>query len=253
MIAELTTIRDLEQETIFDVIGRMEVLLEFFIRNPKYHNLVPFLETYYLITKSVAERSVEKKNYFIDRRGVEKLDVYFASLYFRPLKEFLLRGKCITPWKSYFEYCKHETGIPFVQMLLGINAHINTDLYASLVRLKYVEKKDYLLINKILAEEIPVIMKFLAFTDRDIYGLGSLIFKKFIRHEFKDVIVHWRGVAWQNYRKSRGAGSANRQKAAAAQTEDIAGKLVDIFHDIGKFKHITIVPSRLHDLTVKIN
>ncbi|MDP3741669.1 MAG: DUF5995 family protein, partial [bacterium] len=176
-LTKILTIKDLQRETIFDIVGRMKVLLEFFKRNPRHKNLVPFLKTYYLITKSVAERRLERKKYFADTTGLDRLDAHFADLYFRPLREYLLRGKMKKPWQTYFKYCERKDGIPFVQMLLGINAHINSDLLTSIVDLKYGNRKDFLTINIILKEEIPDVMKFLVRVDHDLYGLGVLVFR----------------------------------------------------------------------------
>lgn len=177
-LLEALTIRKPRAESIYSIVGRMKVLLEYLERHRSLRNLIPFLETYYVITKTVAERRLEKKDTFKDIQQLEKLDIYFAQLYFEPIKKFLLNSTRLKPWQTYLNYCE-KPGIPFLQMLLGINAHINGDLFTSLVKLKYREKSDYWKINKILEEEIPVIMKFLAYVDHDVYGLGGVIFKNF--------------------------------------------------------------------------
>src|SRR3989344_5488294 len=191
-VSRLLSIADVEGGDIYDVIGRMKVLLEFFKRNQEYKNLTPFLKTYHLITKSVAERSLEHDDFFKNFDSLNHMDVYFANLYFRPLKYYLVNNRMVRPWQTYFKYCQREDGIPFLQMLLGINAHINSDLLISVLVLRYRNKSDFLKINKILKEEISDVMKFLAFVDHDLYGYGALVFRKFVLHEFKNVIVAWR-------------------------------------------------------------
>ena len=125
---QVLQIKDLKSETIFDVIGRMEVLLEYFKSKPRHKNLVPFLETYYLITKAVAEKQLKHPKFFRDPKSLGKLDVDFANLYFKPLKIYLETGRTVKPWQKYFEYCEQKNGLPFLQMFLGMNAHINADL-----------------------------------------------------------------------------------------------------------------------------
>src|SRR3989338_3885961 len=112
-------------------IGEVAVRLYHYTQK-QYKNLVPFLETYYLITKSVADKQFSSKSFFAKPGQLSKLDVYFASLYFIPLKSYLESGKKVKPWKIYFDYCERKDGIPFVQMFLGINAHINADLSSSI-------------------------------------------------------------------------------------------------------------------------
>ncbi len=251
ILANLLTISNPEKETIFDVIGRMKVLLEFFKRNSKHKNLVPFLKTYYLITKSVAERSVEHSYYFRNLRLMHELDIYFANLYFAPLKNFLIEGRLHKPWQTYFAYCRRQDGIPFVQMLLGINAHINSDLLTTIVNLHYHERADFLTINQILKEEIPDVMRFLAYVDHDVYGFGALIFKRFILREFRNTIVAWRQQVWknaqivdkQNYPKIRGR--------VHSITEEIGRKVVEIFHEQG-FRSFAPAISRLNNLKLVI-
>lgn len=250
-LAEVLIIQDLKKETIFDVVGRMKVLLEYFKRNPKHKNLVPFLKTYYLITKSVAERSLEREDYFHNTKKLHELDAYFADLYFRPLKEYLLNKKFKKPWQTYFRYCERKDGIPFVQMLLGINAHINSDLLTSVVNIKYTNRKDFLTINKILKEEIPNVMKFLVRVDHDIYGLGSLFFKSFALQEFRHVIVKWRGIVWRNKQKYDKENYKKARKVIHNQTEEIGKEIIRIFENLAHFRNLSHLVQRMNNLGIK--
>lgn len=251
-IKNLLTIKELKGETIFDVVGRMKVLLEFFKRNPKHKNLVPFLNTYYLITKSVAERRLEHQKYFIDPDRLDALDAYFAQLYFTPLKNYLSQKKLQKPWQTYFRYCERKDGIPFVQMLLGINAHINSDLLTSVVNLNYTNRRDFLIINKILKEEIPDVMNFLVKIDHDLYGLGVLIFKDFALQEFKHIIVKWREIVWQNSKKISKKRYAPIKRKVYDQTEVIAEDIVKIFEKLAHFQNISHLVEEMNHLTIKV-
>ncbi|MBP9716463.1 MAG: hypothetical protein KBD51_00815 [Candidatus Levybacteria bacterium] len=197
-LKKLLVLNNPKEETIYTIIGRMEVLLQYFKDNKEKSSLAPFLETYLLVTIAVAEKYNLKKSYFKDFKSVEKLDIYFASLYFGPVLKFIEKGDLTKPWQSYFKYTSDPNGIPFLQILLGINAHINADLYSSISKLKYSNEKDYFLVNDILMEVIPDVMKILI-KKHDLLGFGSLIFKDFIINEFHMVIEKWRSDAWANH------------------------------------------------------
>ncbi len=250
-VSRLLSIGNVEGSDMYDVIGRMKVLLEFFKRQKRYKNLTPFLKTYHLITKSVAERSLEDNNFFKNPMALNHLDVHFANLYFRPLKYYLVNNRMVRPWQTYFRYCERADGIPFLQMLLGINAHINSDLLTSVIMLQYQYKSDFLKINKILKDEIPDVMKFLAFVDHDLYGYGALVFRKFVLHEFKNVIVAWRNQVWQNALLSHARSFSDIQKRVHAQTEALADELIGLFHS-GKFSNFSQVVTRVNKLRVKV-
>jgi len=249
-LRKILLIKDLDNEDIFGIIGRMEVLLDYFKKKEKYNNLIPFLETYYLVSKSVAEKNTK---YYTNYKDLEKMDVYFASLYFKPLLTYLETGKCSKPWQNYFKYCK-EDGIPFVQMILGINAHINADLLMSLNKLNYKNRKDFFVINKILKEVTPKVMKFLAFEEHDVFGIGGLVFKKFVNQEFKNVIFNWRTKSWENsrYLSSKKKSITKEESKIYDQTENISLEIIKIFEDLSIFKNISEVSKKLHNLNVKI-
>ncbi len=197
-LRKLLAITDPKNETIYTIIGRMEVLLKYFKENKKHSSLAPFLETYLLVTIAVAEKYNLKKSYFSNFKSIEKLDIYFASLYFSPVLDFIENGKSTKPWQSYFKYISDANGIPFLQIILGINSHINADLFTSISNLKYANEKDYFLVNDILMEVIPDVMKILI-KKHDLLGFGSLVFKDFITNEFHMVIEKWRSDAWANH------------------------------------------------------
>lgn len=227
-LKKVLTITDPKEETIYTIIGRMEVLLEFF----KEHNpsLAPFLETYLLVTIAVAKKYTLKKPYFQDFNSIQKLDVYFASLYFKPVLDYLEDGELIKPWKSYFKYISKSEGIPFLQIILGINAHINADLYTSISKIKYSNEKDYFLVNDILLEVIPDIMKILI-KKHDLLGFGSLIFKKFIEEEFHLVIEKWRSQAWANHKIK------TNEKQIIDNTEKLGLELTELITSMYHYKN----------------
>jgi len=233
-LRKLLTIDDPKDETIYTIIGRMEVLLKYFKENKELATLAPFLETYLLVTIAVADKYNLKKSYFNDFKSIEKLDVYFASLYFKPVLDFIETGKFTKPWQSYFKYISQPNGIPFLQILLGINAHINADLFTSISKLKYSNEKDYFLVNDILMEVIPDVMNILI-KRHDLLGFGSLIFKNFITNEFHMVIEKWRSDAWANYLIK------NNSNSIIENTERLGDELTNIVTNIYTHKNPLLI------------
>ncbi|MFZ2803822.1 MAG: DUF5995 family protein [Patescibacteria group bacterium] len=160
-------------ETADHMAARMEVLLEEFHRVPEWGGFTPFLHTYLLITKAVAR----DRSSFNHPADLDWLDTHFASLYFRPLERFLFSGKLTKPWATYYTYCSQPNGSAFVQMLLGINAHINGDLARTLQMASYTRRADFLRVNHILEGEIPRVMRYLAFQQKDPIAMGGLLWK----------------------------------------------------------------------------
>ncbi len=251
-IQKLLTLDNPRQESIYGVIGRMEVLLDFFLGNPQLYTLVPFLKTYYFVTKKSADKYIFYKHYFWSLKDYETLDVYFASLYFEPLLAYLENREVPAPWKNYFAYCQKENGIPFLQIILGINAHINSDLYKSLIDLKYNHVGDFFLVNKILKEVAPDVIKFLAL-EKDLVGIGGMVFKDLIHAQFENTILKWRSDAWINARNTNKANSEKRYKEITENTEGIAKKLIEDFSSIYGFKNIPNAIREVNSLSVNLN
>lgn len=230
-----------EKETIYDILGRMEALGVFLRENKAYKNLLPFHETYHLVTKKIADTYVEFPHFFASRKDLELLDINFAYLYFQPLYAYITEGAKHTPWQTFFTYCEQPHGTSFVQMLLGINAHINADLATALEQTSYHEEQDFLRINDILLLEIPNVMRYLAFADHDFFAISGMIFlKKYMVDEFQKIVVSWRKNAWANYQKKRNS------HEIALDTESL-GKSI-----IYTFDHL-ISESGIQGVTQKIN
>ena len=248
-LERLLIIPDPKKETIFGVVGRMEVVLGLFEQHERLYGLMPFLKTYYFVTKAAAEKYFEKKHYFTNLREYETLDIYFASLYFKPLLTYLTKGKRVTPWKTYFDYCSKSDGVPFLQMLLGINAHINADLWKALIDLDYKDEKDFFLVNDVLQDVIPEVIHYMVFSEHDFYSVGGLVMKNFFLSEFHTVIERWRSEAYLLARFPRYAG-VKTGKQIAIQTEAIAKELISEFSSVSVLPVVTQAVDRLGKLSV---
>lgn len=182
---------------IYSILGRMQVAQEMVMCGKAPTQILPFLYTYFVITKTVALRKSDNSHTFKNPEQMEKLDAIFAGLFFLPFNDYLYKKPVPRPWQSFFEYCNKPKGRPFLQMLLGINAHINGDLAMALVESKYKHREDFLTINKILLEEIPTVLKYLVLR-KDALALGALALPKQTEFVFRKIIVQWREDAWQN-------------------------------------------------------
>lgn len=240
-LQRLLTIEDPAKESIFGVIGRMEILLDYLSVTPGQKNLIPFLKTYYWVTKRAAEKYVLYKHYFWSLKDYEALDVYFASLYFKPLLAYLEKKDVSKPWSSYFEYCQKKDGLPLLQILLGINAHINTDLYQSVVDLNYKNKNDFFLVNTVLKEIVPDVIKLLAL-EHDLIGISGLAFRDFVNDEFKTTIIRWREEVWENASETNLKHIQQTYQTISQNTENLAEQLVDSFTNI---YHLHQLPSNI--------
>lgn len=213
--------------SVLTVMGKMQFLLDYFSTRREYAGLHPFLYTYYAVTKEVALQMHTRPRRFHNAQALEHLDIYFASLYFEPLISFLQTGSAPKPWHTYFQYCMKKNSIPFVQMLLGINAHINGDLAKTVLNLEYRESGDFEVINEILEAKIPEVLTYLAFQDKDMFGLGGLVFKNFYIEQFKKIIVTWRDDAWENSHNMETKKLPLQE--VLEQTESVAKEFISIF------------------------
>ena len=228
-VLDIIQIKNLKEENIFGIIGRMEMLLKYFERHKKLHSQIPFLKVYYLVTKKVFEKNLEKKDYYNYPEKMDELDVHFCNLYFDALKPFLDSEKKKTPWKNYYSYCSSGKDFPFLEVLLGINSHINADLCDVLAKLNYQEKRDFMKINKILLEVIPDMIRYLFFEEKDFLGLGGLIIPDLVEKEFKKTVVKWRKDAWKNSKKLKK--NPRLKKDLYIQTENLSKELIQIFEN----------------------
>lgn len=236
VMGEIISLSNLKFRGIEDVISRMENYLHLFDSSPQYHHLRSFLKVYLLVTKTIQERC--SSNQFNNPRKMESLDIYFANLYFKPLDLYLSGQKVPSPWKTYFEYVDKKAD-PFVLMLLGINAHINSDLLQSLIYQNYLEFEDYEKVNDVLLEVIPKIMTYLTIEEKDIWGLGGLVFARFAKFEFRNTIVRWRQETWKNFQLILNANSKNFDlKDIHQQTETLAKDIIFEFKSITKMHKI---------------
>ncbi len=179
-------------ETIADVIARMRAIGD---SVPPRDGVACFTRLYLAVTEAVADAETS----FAAPEFLLRLDVRFASLYFRALED------PPPAWAPLLE-ARGRFGIAPIQFALaGMNAHINRDLPVALIetcaelgvelRRDGPEHNDFLAVNALLqATEARVKRDFLT---------GDLALADDVLGEVDDVIAIWkieraRDAAWTN-------------------------------------------------------
>lgn len=220
---------DYKTEDIYSVQGRMRALIEYYKINSELACLRDFLKVYCLVTEKVVDSRFQQDKYFSNVRELNKLDVIFCHYYFRAVKEYVMHGATISPWVNSFRISS-EHNAPFINVLMGINSHINGDLPICLLEMDFKSKSDFDKVSSILYAVIPSVLSYLAFERMDFYGAFGLLAKKFIEDEFNTLIVKWRSNAYNNYKKLKNSKNTSKDiKFIKESTETISENIYNIF------------------------
>lgn len=123
-----------------------------------------FTILYHNVTVAVRDAIVEER--FEDNARMEKLDVIFANLYFDAYQGYLNNRPIAECWQFAFESTSMFRPTILQHILAGMNAHINYDLSQAVVVCSTEEiiplKNDFILVNKILSEQVDTVQDTLA-------------------------------------------------------------------------------------------
>jgi len=113
-------------------------------------NLIPFHDTYFLITTSVFSKL--GKGFFENDDNMTSFVLSFAKFYFDALNQYFKGESVSSAWQFMFNQCEKNHLPRFVYLLLGVHAHINQDLSLCVRTLDFgvAFKNDYLAINHII-------------------------------------------------------------------------------------------------------
>lgn len=211
--------------SLVDVVAHMDELVTRWQNTSTDRGFLPFMYTYRAVTKEVIRR--RDVHMFKDPEQLERLDIIFANQFFRPYTEFLQVGVAPNPWRIYFEYCKNPNGDPILQMLLGINAHINGDLAVALVRADYQSQTDFMYVDMLLKKVIPQVLWYLGTKHRSFMSVVALAMPMVVSREFNETIVRWRESAWQSAMLLRA--DATHIDAIRTRAEEIGSTLIELF------------------------
>ena len=110
----------------------------------KQPNLIPFHDTYFLITKSVFSKL--GTGFFENDENMTSFVLSFAKFYFDALDQYFKGESVSSAWQFMFNQCERNHLPRFVYLLLGVHAHINQDLSLCVRALDFgvTFKNDYL-------------------------------------------------------------------------------------------------------------
>ena len=116
----------------------------------KQMNLIPFHDTYFLITRSVLSKL--GTGFFENDDNMTSFVLSFAKFYFDALNQYFKGESVSSAWQFMFNQCERNLLPRFVYLLLGVHAHINQDLSLCVRALDFgvAFKNDYLAINQII-------------------------------------------------------------------------------------------------------
>jgi len=221
-MSELSELLEIEKESIESVAQTMRELRNFLEKQDKT-SMLPFLDAYLKITEEVIEE--KRKNNFEQPERLSKLDIRFAELYFDAVQAYLIEEEKKEPWKTYFHYIEKEDSKPILELLLGINAHINADLTQVLREQDYHNLKDFRKINSILRRSLYPVMAKISLQRTDLESLGLMSFPPVGWLGLKR-IQRWRSLSLKNSVQEDFDLEKVRKK-----TERNAEKLIDLRHD----------------------
>ena len=116
----------------------------------KQPNLIPFHDTYFLITRSVLSKL--GTGFFENDDNMTSFVLSFAKFYFDALNQYFKGESVSSAWQFMFNQCERNHLPRFVYLLLGVHAHINQDLSLCVRALDFgvAFRNDYLAINQII-------------------------------------------------------------------------------------------------------
>lgn len=187
--------------TVGDLLATMRRRLE---SMPKGEEAAgDFLATYLRTTEAVATAIADGT--FEDPGWVERWDLVFADLYLAALDAHLAGGRPTRPWRLAFAGA--DARPPLLNVLLGVNAHINYDLPQALLaviadadfqdpgtlarRRRDHERIDGILSSRVAAEDVEISSHSVrTLLDRALRPVNRLASRRFLKEAREKVWVN---------------------------------------------------------------
>jgi hypothetical protein len=165
------------------------------LREKNQQNLIPFHDTYFLITRTVFSKI--GTGFFENDENMNGFVISFARYYFDALDQFFKGAPSSSAWKFMFSQCERNHLPRFIYLLLGVHAHINQDLSLCIKNLGFGDsfKNDYVAINEIIKGKLA---EAIAQLDEKSAVLKGLLEKFLCCYQFPmhQIIVICRNLAW---------------------------------------------------------
>ena len=161
----------------------------------KQPNLIPFHDTYLLITKTVFGKL--GTGFFENDENMMSFVLSFAKFYFDALDQYFKGESVSYAWQFMFNQCEKNHLPRFVYLLLGVHAHINQDLSLCVRALDFgvTFRNDYLAINHIIKGKLA---EAIAQLDEKSILLKRILEKGLFLYQMPmhQIIVLCRNLAW---------------------------------------------------------
>jgi hypothetical protein len=187
-----------------------------------------FATTYLVLTETLLEALRRDRDLVADRKYLFTEDALFANFYFRTLRVANRGGEVPPAWEIAFETARSGEVNAGQDMLLGINAHVQSDMPFVIAALGLrtpdgeSRKPDHDATNAVLAEAYQRVVDeverrydpMLAITNPDGVPLDDTAGLELVRN--------WRERVWRNAERLANAGSAAERRRIAAEIESHA-------------------------------
>ncbi len=219
---DFSGVLDPDLESLESVIRAMEELEEL-LEQEDFDSMKPFLQAYLKITREVKKE--KQRGGFDHPKALEKLDIRFAQLYFNAVRKYIKEGEKKSPWNTYFNYIERDDSRPLIELVLGINAHINSDLAQALHETGYSHTEDFKKVDEILLRSLFPVLARVASERRDLETMGFITVPPAALAGLNRITT-WRSFTLQNSRNR----VFNIEKVRRA-TEQNAETIIKLRHD----------------------
>lgn len=202
----LVSKKDAEMETINEVLEVMTEQLRVFQQN-RDHRVV-FHRVYLLMTKEMQRRL--SSGVFLDPAWLERVVVGFAQYYFHAMEAYEEGQTCPPAWELAFRQASEKQGFVLQDAILGINAHINSDLPMVMQKLLTEDnawpdarkmlhrRKDHEQINNVLASIIDQVQDELSYYYARFIRVIDYVMGRKDESISSLVLSHSRTTVWNN-------------------------------------------------------
>ncbi len=214
---------DIDAVTSLDAVLAELTGLQARLASNELHRFLVFNKAYLLVTAAL-QRALHE-GYFKNPEFVEKFTVCFAVYYFRVINDTANDDPGLpTAWAMAHQAGARRSTPDFILLLMGANAHINSDLPLTMLQLtSEIDEaevrnllKDILKVDKLLMKTGREIVTAFQEPNKQLEWLKHRLAFLYYRPVMY-MILYWRIKAWRSYKsiKKVGIESSDYQKGSA--------------------------------------
>lgn len=200
-----------------------------------------FADTYAMMTASMV--AAMNDDTFVDSEWVGRLITRFTDYYLDAVCEADSGTACPPAWAVAFEACARGTSHPLQLIMLGINAHINSDLVFALCDVmpdwssmsdheRAVRQQDYLAVNNVIALLVDRLQNELVDADDPVLAILDRLMGPTDEWLFRHLVARWRDVVWEDGCRLLSAASGSQREQLGREIIARAGRTGRIISDL---------------------